>query len=363
MSAMESPPGAETVIDGKKYLYFGGTGYFGLQGHPEVIRAGVEAFREFGTHGATSRAAFGNNPVLGMVEARLREFFGTADAAYFGSGYLSILILAQALADDYDIIFADELAHSCIVDAAASVRKRAYQFRHREPEDLARKLEKKLRPGQRPLVLSDGVFPVSGRIAPVPEYLETIAPYRGLMAIDDAHGAGVLGPNGRGVVDHFGIKSGSLYVAGTLSKAFGGHGGFIVGGKSLIARVRRGVGAYVGSTPTPTPIAAASARGIEILMAHPEMRERLRENVALAKTGLRKIGVGADDSPVPIVAFSLRSSAAMRKIQRTLLDRGIAIAFLRYPGAPPQGTLRVAIFSTHTSNQIERLIEELGRVL
>jgi 8-amino-7-oxononanoate synthase len=165
------------------------------------------------------------------------------------------------------------------------------------------------------------------------------------------------------VTEHFHLRPGTAHVAGTLSKAFGGHGGFIVGGKRLVSRVRSQVGAYVGSTPTPTPIAAASAKGIEILMAHPEMRDRLRENVALAKAGLKRIGVKADDSPVPIVAWSLRSAAAMRKVQRALLGRGIAIAYLKYRGAPAAGVLRITVFSTHSAAQISRLVEELSRVL
>jgi 8-amino-7-oxononanoate synthase len=362
MSIMEGPPGAVTIIDGKECVYFGGTGYFGLQGHPELIRAGIEAFGTYGTHGATSRAGFGNNPVLGTVETRLKEFFGTAEAAYFGSGYLSCLILAQALKDDFDAVFVDESAHVSVADAAASVKKPVFLFRHRDPANLERVITMKLRPGWRPLVLTDGVFPLYGRIAPLQEYVRALAPYRGIMVVDDAHGAGVLGPGGRGVIEYLGLRPSSVHLAGTLSKAFGGHGGFIVGGKSLIARVRK-QGAYLGSTPTPTPIAAASARGIELVGSHPEMRARLRENVALAKAGLRKIGVDADDTPVPIVAWSLRSSAAMGKAQRALFNRGIAIALMKYPGTPPQGVLRVSIFSTHTAAQIEQLIDGLRRAL
>ncbi|OGD20003.1 MAG: hypothetical protein A2W03_16015 [Candidatus Aminicenantes bacterium RBG_16_63_16] len=362
MSVMESPPGAVTVIDGKRCIYFGGTGYFGLQGHPGLIRAGIEAFRSFGTHSATSRAGFGNNPALAAVETRLREFFGTAEAAYFGSGYLSLLILAQALKAEFDAVFIDEAAHVSVVDAAASVKKPVFPFRHRDPGDLEARLRKKLRPGWRPLVMTDGVFPVYGKIAPLPEYVRTLAPCRGLLAVDDAHGAGVLGPNGRGVREHFGLPPEAAHLAGTLSKAFGGHGGFIVGGRKLIASVRK-QNAYLGSTPTPTPVAAAAAKGIEILGSHPEMRARLRRNAALAKAGLRKIGVEADDTPVPIAAWSLRTNAAMEKIQRALFDRGIAIALMKYPGTPPQGVLRITVFSTHTTAQIEQLIDGLRRTL
>ncbi len=362
MNVMGGPPGAVTVIDGKRCVYFGGTGYFGLQGHPELIRAGIEAFRTFGTHGATSRAGFGNNPVLGAVEARLKEFFGTADAAYFGSGYLSALILAQALEEDFDAVFVDESAHVSVADGAAAAKKPVFPFHHRDPADLERILKAKLRPGRRPLVLTDGVFPVYGRIAPIPDYVRALTPYRGLLAVDDAHGAGVLGPNGRGTIEHFGLEPGSAHIAGTLSKAFGGHGGFIVGGKRLIGRVRV-QGAYLGSTPTPTPIAAASAKGLELVRTHPGLRARLRKNVARAKAGLKRIGVDADETPVPIVAWSLRTSAAMKKVQRALFERGIAVALMKYPGTPAQGVLRVTLFSTHTTAQIDELIDALRRTL
>lgn len=362
MSVMEGPPGAVTVIDGKECLYFGGTGYFGLQGHPRLIRAGIKAFRLYGTHGATSRAGFGNNPVLSDVEARLRGFFGTADAAYFSSGYLSSLILANALRKEFDAVFIDEAAHVSVADAAVSVKAPVFPFRHLDPDDLAGRLKKKLRPRWRPLVLTDGVFPVYGRIAPLPDYVRTLAAYRGSLAVDDAHGAGVLGANGRGVLEYFGLRPEAAYLAGTLSKAFGGHGGFIVGRKRLIARVRRQA-AYLGATPTPTPIAAASAKGLEIVGSHPELRARLWKNVALAKAELRKLGVSADDTPVPIVAWSLRTTGAMERVQRALFERGIAVPLMKYPGTPPQGVLRVTIFSTHTPAQIGRLIDGLRRAL
>jgi glycine C-acetyltransferase/8-amino-7-oxononanoate synthase len=300
---------------------------------------------------------------LTAVEDRLRVYFGEPDAAYFGSGYLSSLILAQGLTDRFEAIFVDEQAHFCLGDAASSVQKPVFFFGHCDPQNLVKQLKQNLKPRQRPLVLTDGVFPVFGRIAPVPEYAEVLGPYDGLIALDDAHGVGVLGERGRGVIDHFRLKRGTAHLAGTLSKAFGGHGGFIVGGRRLISHVRACVGAYVGSTPTPTPVAAASAKGIEILMTHPEMRKRLWENVALAKAALRKIGVQADDSPVPIVAWSLRSAAAMKKVQRALLGRGIAIAYLKYKGAPAAGVLRITIFSTHSAGQISQLVNELSRAL
>jgi 7-keto-8-aminopelargonate synthetase-like enzyme len=360
---MESPPGANTVLDGRRYLYFGGTGYFGLHGHPAVVRAGIRAFCRYGTHSATSRAGFGNNPALLEVEARLREFFREDDAAYFGSGYLGSLVLAQALADRYDAVFVDEQAHFCIKDTASSPGKPVFQFRHRDPDDLAKKLRTRLAAGQRPLLLTDGVFPVFGRIAPVPEYAEVMGAYDGLIGLDDAHGVGVLGANGRGTFEHYGVKAPNLYFTGTLSKAFGGHGGFAVGKRRLIDRIRSAVGAYIGSTPTPTPIAAATAKGIDILLRHPEMRDRLRRNTASLKKGLRRLGLNTDDTPVPIVAWSMRTEKEMRAVQKDLMRSGIAVPYLKYVGAPAAGVLRLTVFSTHTASQIRRLLEELAKIL
>lgn len=363
MNGMESAPGAETTIGGKRCLYFAGTGYFGLHGHPEVIRAGIAAFQKYGTHSATSRTGFGNNPVLLEVEERLKEFFGEDDAAYFSSGYLNSLVLAQGLADRYDVIFVDESAHFCISDSVHSVGKPIHSFRHRDPADLKKKLKAKLKACQRPFLLTDGIFPTYGRIAPVTDYVEILEPYNGLIGLDDAHGVGVLGPNGRGTYEYFGLKSSRLHFAGTLSKAFGGHGGFVIGRKRLIERIRKTIGAYIGSTPTPTPIAAATAKGIEILMKRPEMRERLRQNIATVKAGMKKLGVETDETPVPIVAWSLKSAKKMKKVQKELMNRGIAIAYLRYIGAPPEGVLRLTIFSTHTPEHIRRLLEELEKAL
>jgi 8-amino-7-oxononanoate synthase len=363
MPIMESPPGAEVILDGRRCLYFGGTGYFGLHSHPAVVRAGVRAFRKYGTHSATSRAGFGNNPVLLEVEARLREFFREDDAAYFGSGYLGSLVLAQALAPKYDVLFVDESAHFCINDAAASLGKPIFRFRHRDPDDLAAKLKRHLGGRRKPILLTDGVFPIFGRIAPVPEYAPILSAYGGLIAVDDAHGAGVLGVNGRGTYEHFGMKGPGLYYCGTLSKAFGGHGGFVAGKKKFIGRVRTSVGAYVGSTPTPTPVAAATAKGIEILLRHPEKRVRLRRNAAALKSGLKSLGIAVEDNPVPVVAWSMRTEKEMMALQEKLLRRGIAVPRLRYAGAPASGVLRVTVFSTHTLAQIGRLLDELSKAL
>jgi 7-keto-8-aminopelargonate synthetase-like enzyme len=359
---MESAPGPETVINGKRCLYFGGTGYFALHGHPEVIEAGVAAFRKYGTHSATSRTGFGNTPVQIDLERKIAGFFGTEDSIHFVSGYLDNLFLVQALKAQVGAIFIDETSHFSIRDAVYSALKPVYTFKHRDPEDLARQFKANLKAGDVPLVMTDGIFPTFGVIAPVPEYLKVLEPYQGYLCLDDSHAVGHLGPNGRGTYDYYGVKSDRCFYAGTMSKAFGGHGGFIPAGKAFIDHIKATCGAYPGATPSPTPAMAASMKGLEIVQREPQRREHLRRNVARVKTGMKKLGYDMNDTPVPIVTWVLKSADDMKKVQAELFDRGIAVALLKYVGAPAGGVLRASIFSEHTTEQIDRLLDEIKRL-
>ncbi len=360
---MESAPGPETVINGRRCLYFGGTGYYALHGHPEVVEAGAAAFRKYGCHSATSRTGFGNTPVQLELERRIAEFFGAEDSIHFVSGYLDNLFLVQALKAKATAIFIDETAHFSIRDAVYSALLPVHIYKHRDPEDLARQLKAKLKAGDTPLVMSDGIFPTFGVIAPVPEYLKALEPYGGYLCLDDSHAVGHLGPNGRGTYDHYGVKSDRCFYAGTMSKAFGGHGGFIPAPKAFIDHIKAVCGAYPGATPSPTPAMAASLKGLEIVMREPQRRERLRRNVARMKGGMKKLGFEMNDNPVPIVTWTLKSAEDMKRVQAALFDKGIAVALLKYVGAPAGGVLRASVFSEHTTDQIDRLLGELERLV
>lgn len=337
-------------------------GYFALHGHPEVIEAGVAAFRKYGTHSATSRTGFGNTPVQLELERKIADFFGAEDSIHFVSGYLDNLFLVQALKDKVGAIFIDETSHFSIRDAVYSALKPVYTFKHRDPADLALQLKTRLKAGDIPLVMSDGIFPTFGVIAPVPAYVKALEPYGGYLCLDDSHAVGHLGPNGRGTYDYYGVKSDRCFFAGTMSKAFGGHGGFIPATKAFIDHIKATCGAYPGATPSPTPAMAASIKGLEIVAREPQRRERLRRNVARVKTGLKKLGYDMNDTPVPIVTWVLKSPEAMKKVQKELFDRGIAVALLKYVGAPEGGVLRASIFSEHTPEQIDRLLDEIKRI-
>jgi len=355
---LESPLGPRVKIKGREYDYFCGTSYYCLHGHPRLIEAACRATKRYGLGPATGW----DMPPLQEVERLAASFFNTPFARYIVSGYLGNFFLLQALKDDYHVIFVDEVSHYSVFDAIGSAGKPAVPFAHLEPGDLERKLKKNLHPGQVPLLITDAVFPVTGAMAPLADYAELISRYGGILVVDDSHGVGVLGENGRGSLEHWGVEGGRCYLAGTLSKAFGGFGGIIPGDEGLMERIARNVRIPVGGSPPPIPAAAASAEGIRILSEHPELRERLRRNVAHLRARLRDLGFALDDSPVPIVSLRPWGDLDFKRTQENLKEKGIMVKYVPprgYSDAPPVGTLRIAVFSEHTLEQLDRLVEAI----
>jgi 8-amino-7-oxononanoate synthase len=361
---MESAPSTETVFNGRSCLYFGGTSYFGLHADPGLMAEGIRAWQELGHGTATSRTGMGTSPLYLQVEQAAAEFFNSDSAAYLPSGYLSNLAGLKALheAGEFDVIFIDEHSHFSAFDAALATAAPTHTFAHMAPADLEAKLKIHLQSKQKPLVLSDGIFPTLGQIAPVPGIVEVLEPYSGLLWLDEAHSMGILGPNGRGVYEHFGLTGARLLSGGTLAKAFGGFGGVIPGSTSLIRMVMGGQ-VMAGASAVPPPLAAATLAGIRRVAANPQWRERLWVNGRLLKKGIRSLGFEVEDSDVPIAAFRFGSSESMGQVHRKLLKRGIAIQHSHYAGVGLDGVLRAVVFSTHTPEQIHHLIDELGRLV
>ena len=387
---MQSPPGAETVIDGRRYTYFIGTGYLGLQGRPEVIEAACAAARAYGIGSATSRRGWGNNPATIEAERRAAGFLGCEDAFYFGSGYQGNAVIVDALrcgkGDGGRIAFVDERAHYCVFEAAgmlcgggsgASERPRLVTFAHLDAADLRGKIEAELRDGERAVVMSDGVFAMSGGVAPVDDYIEVLESFGGgALCLDDAHALGVLGERGRGTFEHAGIEAGrvnavvdggdgvALYACGTLSKAAGAYGGIVAGSRAFIEHVKASSHVYNGASAPPTPAAGAAAEALRIMSDEPGLRDRLRANVRAVREGLRGLGLEVADWPTPIVGLTVGDAANMQRIQRGLMEAGVLIAYVAsYAGVSGEGALRIAVFATHTDEMIGRLIEGMGRLV
>lgn len=360
----QSPLGARVLVAGRERDYFSGTGYLGLQNHPRVLRAAVEALERYGLSTATSRGGYGEHLLYDQLESELRAFFGTTGALYFSTGYLGAAVLAQGLKARIERIFIDDWAHFSVWDGARAAGKPVVGFRHLDPGHLAEQLRAELRPGERPLVLSDGVFPISGEVAPLAELLQVVAPYNGWVGLDDAHAVGAIGPNGRGTPDYWNSPAGQWVASGTLSKALGGYGGILTGTAELLAELERNTRVTVAASPPPLPVAAASACALSIARTQPELRQQLWRNVARARAGLRALGWPLEDSPVPIICLRALPGLDLARLKDGLFERDICIAHVRnYSSTPPGGALRIAIFASHTPEQIDRLVFELGRLL
>ena len=368
---MESAPGPETVIDGVRYLYFGGTSYLGLHGNPSVIAAGCEALRTYGVHTATTRAGFGTSPVLLKVEELAARFFGTEDAFYFSSGYVANHIVIPAIASEASALFLDETSHFCVEEAARVAGKLVHRFRHRDATDLAAQLRQHLPVNGRPLVVADGVTPATGAIAPVRDYLRVLKEFApAVLHLDDAHGFGVLGVEGRGTFEEAGlwphvnggppIDGVSLSVCGTLAKALGGFGGIVPGTRKFVAKARASSHYFDGASAPAAPVAGCSAAALEICLAHPQLRQRLRENVSRVRDGLRGMGLEVTTESTANIGLVFGNAERMQQLHEALKAERILVPFMpAYSGVGPEGLMRLAVCAGHTNEMLDRLLAVL----
>ncbi len=356
-----SPIGARMRVNGQDVSYFCGTSYYTLHGNPAVQAAAGDAIKAYGLGTAT----LAGTEIYDELKDLARAYFGVEEITYFASGYLSISVLLQGLQQDIDMILVDAAAHFCVGDAIRAMDKPIVRFNHRDSADLAAKLSIHVGQHLRPAIVTDGVFPSTGAMAPLDDYAAVMKPYPdALLCIDDSHGVGVLGPMGRGSFDHFGLQGPQYLLAGTFSKAFGGYGGFVATDAALAEKIARHAGVMVGASTPPIPAAAAACEGLRLLGRDSVMRDRLRQNVRYLRQTLAGIGIETPDSPVPIICFSADTDLAA--VAGALETRGIMVRHVPprgYSDAPAVETLRIAVFSTHSRAEMDALVCNLGELL
>ena len=377
---LESPPGPIVQVDGAEYLYFGGTGYLGLQADREVLEAAVGAVRRYGVHTGTSRTRLDSPSVL-AAERAATEYFAAEDAILTPTGYVCAAMLLASPDSQFDTILLDEHAHYCLADAARATGYPRSRFAHGDANDLERKLAA-LPPGSHPLVMTDGVFASTGEVPPLDRYVELLDRHSACegaatLLVDDAHGAGCVGPEGRGVLDHFGLlgrgnqptqpNAAALLWCTTASKALGGHGGLIVGSRSVLDALRT-TSWFAGTSAPANAVAASTAAAILKTHRQPELRQRLAERVKHLHAGLERLGLAPPPSnrtcATPIFALTIGTAARMLTIHEQLRANGILVPYARrYSGVGPEGSLRVAVFANHESAMIDRLLDTLEQVV
>jgi len=338
----------------RKLSYFSGCDYFRLASHPRVIAALQAGVKKYGLNVAASRLTTGNHVLYRELEAELAGYFAAESALLVPSGYMTNLVVAQALAGSFSHALVDDRSHPALADAALFLDCPVLQFKSRDAEALARTVQR-CGPGSKLLVLTDGMFSRDGSAAPLSEYLEVL-PRDAVMLVDDAHGAGVLGGTGKGTLEHAGVSRRRIIQTVTLSKAFGAYGGAILGNARLRQRILDRSRMFAGSTPLPLPMAIAALAGVRVLRGDRSLRRRLAGNAAYVKAGLRRAGLAPPDTPGPIVPLFPQGLSEAVRLRRALLEAGIYPPFVKYPGGPASGYFRFVISSEHSRRQLDGLL-------
>jgi 7-keto-8-aminopelargonate synthetase-like enzyme len=362
MALIDSPVGAEIVLDGRRYINFAGSSYLGLSGRDEILEAGVAAIRQWGAGYQISRQHDVDTRACQEAQSAAATLFGSSAALYMAAGYYFGLVALTALRGQFDAIFFDELAHYCLRDAIAGCGLQSYAFRHLDSDDLLMQLRRRLKARERPLVVTDGLYSTLGEVAPLAQFARAVEPYGGRLLVDESHSFGVLGPTGRGATEQHQLPATVALRGGSLSKAFGTSGGIILGTRDEVAAFQRTppiMGASAG-LPAGAAMAAASLR---LVHERPELLARLRGNISYLKGGLGALGLNVGDSHVPVAAFALQTEESMRALQARLESEGLFVLHTRYIGSGSAGVIRCGIFADHTMEHLDTLLDALRRIL
>lgn len=357
---LSGPASARVTLGGREYINFSGSGYLALGREPELREAALKALASGVAFSAQLPAAYGVvDQAIRDLEVCAAEYCGTEDAVYAPSGYY-IGAAALACADTSGcILFIDDNAHFSLFDAARLSMHPVVHFQHADPSALERAIRTKLPAKMRPIVLSDGVFSTTGRVAPLKHYAAILARFDGRLIVDEAHSFGILGEGGRGAAEYHDVEDIAIS-AGTLSKAFCAQGAIVPCTLEAARRLRRFPplrGANAGS-----PISAAvGSASIRYMQAHPERRKRLSKLTGYLRGRLRSIGFDVGESPAPICAFRIGDRGFMEGLQRRLFDLRIYVLVSNYIGAG-EAIIRCAVFADHTEADLDALVEPLSKL-
>jgi 7-keto-8-aminopelargonate synthetase-like enzyme len=342
---------------GRELIYFSGCDYFRLAEHPAVRKAAAAGLKKYGLNVAASRVTTGHHKIYEELERELAKFFGVADALLVPTGYMAGIIVAQALRGSFSHALLDERAHPALLDAAGQLGCPILKFKHQDTGDFARVMKRCGR-SARPVALTDGLFSADGAVAPLRRYLKFL-PRNGLMIVDDAHGAGVLGKKGQGTMEFEGVRRERIIQCVTLSKAFGVFGGVILGTYDLREKILERSRAFIGTTPLPLPLANAALQSLKILKRQGNaLRKKLNHDTEYVKAALRAAGVKFPETPGPVIAMFTEKPGQTEALKKRLLAAGIFPPFIRYPGFA-HGWFRFVISSGHSRAQLDKLIKVL----
>lgn len=360
---MESPQGAEVVVEGRRYLSFCSNDYLGLANHPDVVRAMQQGAAEYGVGSGAAHLVSGHSAAHHALEEELAAFTHRPRALLFSTGYMANLGVVCALAGRGDAVFEDRLNHASLIDAGLLSQARLRRYPHNDMEALERQVV-----GDRSatrLIVSDGVFSMDGDIAPLPALATIARGHNAGLMIDDAHGLGVLGAHGGGVVEHFGLGMDEVPILmGTLGKAFGTFGAFVAGSEELIETLIQRARTYIYTTALPPAVAQATRASLRLVQEEGWRRTHLHDLIKRFRAGAERLGLPLPASATPIQPLIIGDAGRAVSLSDALMQRGILISAIR-PPTVPQGSarLRIALCAAHSEEQVDRLLDTLAELL
>ena len=359
---LNSPQGAWLTVDGRRVLNFSSNNYLGLANHPRLIAAAKRAMDQYGIGPAAVRSIAGTMDLHTELERRLAEFKHVEAAITFQSGFTANLATIPALVGKGDVIFSDELNHASIIDGCRLSRATIVRYAHADVDDLRRQIAATTEYGRR-LIVTDGVFSMDGDIAPLPAITEVAEEHGILLMVDDAHGEGVLGEGGRGIVDHFKLHGRVDVEIGTLSKAFGVVGGVVAGKQAIIDWLRQRGRPFLFSSAMTVPDVAACLAAVDLLEESSALVERLWRNAEAFKAQMNALGFDTGHTATPIVPVMLGEAPLAQQFSRRLFEEGVFAMAIGFPTVPHgKARIRVMISATHTQDDLDRAVEIFARV-
>jgi glycine C-acetyltransferase len=360
---LESECAHEARFDGKQVINLASNNYLGLTTHPKLREAAMDAIRKYGVGSGAVRTISGTMSLHLTLEERIAAFKQVEACVVFQSGFAANAGTVSAILTPEDHIISDELNHASIIDGCRLSKARIHIYPHKDvaaAEALLASLDGV--PGHK-LLISDGVFSMDGDIGPLPALAEAAERHGAIMMVDDAHASGVLGRNGRGTVDHFGLHGRVQIQVGTLSKAIGVLGGYVCGSRDLIEYLYHRARPFLFSTSHPPAVAAACLAAFDILEQEPERIRQLWDNTYYFKRGLTEAGFDTGISETPITPVMVGDAALAHRLSRELFAEGVLATGIGFPTVPKgKARVRTIVTATHTREELDRALEAFQKV-
>jgi glycine C-acetyltransferase len=358
-----SPQGAWLIVDGKRVLNFCSNNYLGFANHPRLVRAAQEAIQNYGIGPGAVRTIAGTMDLHIELEKRIANFKHVDDAITFQSGFMANVGLIPAIVGKEDAIFSDELNHASIIDGCRLSRASIIRYNHADPGSLEKVIQEHQGEYRRGLVVTDGVFSMDGDYPPLDKLADITEKYDLMLMVDDAHGEGVLGEGGRGIVDHFHLHGRVDVEVGTFSKAFGVMGGVVAGSPKIVEWLRQRGRPFLFSSAVTVPDVAATIAAIDVLEESTELVDKLWANAALFKDEMHKLGFDTGKTMTPITPVMLGEAKLAREFSRLLYEDGVFAMALGFPTVPVGlARIRVMISATHSNDDLEKSLASFEKV-